>query len=220
MADRAIIFDCDGVLVDSEALVIEIEVEILAEAGFPTTADELAEQYTGVSYPTMLARLAERHGRPVPGDVAERLRQIAFDEFPRRLTAVPGIESVLTASDRPRCVASSSDVDRIELSLRVTGLDRHFRPDRVFSSQMVPNGKPAPDLFLLAAERLGVDPAQCLVVEDSAAGVAAAVAARMPVVGLLAASHVRPGLGDRLREAGADHLFDTAAALGEFLAEP
>ena len=208
-----IVFDCDGVLVDSEALVIEVEAAMLTEAGFPVTVDELIERFVGLSYATMMAELAEDHGRPVPEELSRRIQQAALDEFPERLLPVAGMGELLAGLELPRCVASSSDVDRIELSLRVTGLDRHFEPKRIFSAQMVERGKPAPDLFELAASTCGVDPAECLVVEDSPAGVTAAVAAGMEVLGLVAGGHARDDLGDRLLAAGATEVYPTAAAL-------
>ncbi len=217
MAVELIVFDCDGVLVDSEALVIEVEAAMLTAAGFPVTPDELIERFVGLSYDTMMAELAKDHGRPVPDELSRRIQQAALAEFPERLEPVPGMGELLAALDLARCVASSSDLDRIDLSLRVTGLHDHFEPDRIFSAQMVARGKPAPDLFELAAARCGVDPAGCLVVEDSPAGVTAAVAAGMEVVGFVAGGHARDGLGDRLLMAGAAEVYATAADLSNRL---
>lgn len=208
-----VIFDCDGVLVDSEAIVIEMEAALLTEAGFPMTVDEVAETCVGLSYPDMMAMLEGRFGRPVPDDLSRRIQSDAMAAFPDRLRAVPGIEAVLRGLDLPRCVASSSNLDRIRLSLGITGLTPHFRTDHVFSAQMVERGKPAPDLFLLAAERLGVNPARCLVVEDSPHGVAAAVAAGMDVVGFVGGGHARPSLRTRLEAAGATRVVEHAGDL-------
>ena len=213
-----IVFDCDGVLVDSEALVAEVEAELLSAAGFPITADEIIELFVGLSYATMLTALGERFGRPVPEELGRSIQRRALDAFGDRLAPVAGIDRLLADLGRPRCIASSSDVNRIELSLSVTGLDRHFASDRIFSAQMVSRGKPFPDLFELAAAEVGVAPADCLVVEDSPAGVAAAVAAGMEVVGFVAGAHARPALTDRLRDAGAATVVPTAAALGDHLA--
>ncbi len=219
MADtpELVVFDCDGVLVDSEVLVVDVEARMLTEAGFPITADEIAERFVGLSYDSMMAELARHHGRPVPDGLSERIQQAALDRFPDHLRPVSGMPELLAGSDRPRCVASSSNLDRIALSLRLTGLDVHFTTDRVFSAQMVERGKPAPDLFLLAAETLGVDPSACLVVEDSAAGVTAARAAGMDVVGLVAGGHARPGLADRLAAAGARAVVATVGDLARHL---
>lgn len=220
MPPELLVFDCDGVLVDSEALVVEVEAEQLTAAGFPITAEEITERFVGLSYTSMMTALAAEHGRPVPDEVSRRVQQAALDEFPRRLRPVPGISDLLAGLDGDRCVASSSDLHRIRLSLAVTGLAEHFEPDRIFSAEMVARGKPAPDLFQLAADRLGAAPADCLVIEDSPAGVTAARAAGMSVVGLLAGEHARPGLGERLVKAGAELIFDTVAELGEHLDPP
>ncbi len=213
-----LVFDCDGVLVDSEFLVMEVEARMLTEAGFSVTTDEIADNYVGLSYSTMMADLGRRHGRPVPEELSRSIQQAALDLFPARLQPLAGMPELLTRSRRPRCLASSSDLDRIALSLRVTGLDDHFEPERIFSAQMVERGKPAPDLFLLAARTLGADPAACLVVEDSAAGVTAARAAGMEVVGLVAGGHARPHLADRLMAAGASRIFDRVDDLDGYLA--
>ncbi len=213
-----LVFDCDGVLVDSEVLVMEVEAALLTEAGFPLTTDEIADHFVGLSYASMMAALGQRHGRPVPEALSRRVQQAALDLFPDHLRPVPGMADLLDGSDRPRCVASSSDLDRIELSLRVTGLADRFAPGSIFSAQMVERGKPAPDLFLLAAATIGAEPRSCLVIEDSTAGVAAARAAGMEVVGLVAGGHARPHLGPRLRAAGASRVFDRVEQLADFLA--
>jgi HAD superfamily hydrolase (TIGR01509 family) len=208
-----VVFDCDGVLVDSEALVVEVEAEMLTAAGFPITPDEIIERFVGLSYTTMMAELGTDNGRPVPDELSQRIQRAALDEFPARLRPVPGIDELLAGLALPRCVASSSDLDRIELSLAVTGLAGYFETDRIFSAQMVERGKPAPDLFELSASRLGVAPSRCLVIEDSPAGVTAAAAAGMEVVGFVAGGHASEGLGDRLLAAGASEVFPTAEKL-------
>lgn len=213
-----IVFDCDGVLVDSEALVVEVEAKMLTAAGFPTSTADIIERFVGLSYATMMAQLAADHGRPVPDELSQRIQQAALDEFPARLQPVPGVDELLSELALPRCVASSSDLDRIALSLDITDLTRHFEHDKIFSAQMVERGKPAPDLFELAASQLGVDPSACLVIEDSPAGVAAAAAAGMEVVGFLAGGHATPNLGTRLLAAGASEVFVTADKLAARLA--
>lgn len=218
MTAELLVFDCDGVLVDSEVLVMEVEAQMLTDAGFPITPDEIADNYVGLSYTTMMAALETRHGRPVPTELSEAIQQAALDSFPDRLQPVAGMADLLDGSDRPRCVASSSNLDRIELSLRITGLTPRFQPETIFSAQMVERGKPAPDLFLLAAAKLGYEPDRCLVIEDSTAGVTAARNAGMEVVGLVAGKHARPHLADRLAEAGASHVFADTAELAAHLA--
>ncbi len=203
-----VIFDCDGVLVDSEAIVIEIEADLLTAAGFPITADEIADRFVGLSYPDMMAQLHADFGRSVPAALTRQIHTDALAAFPTQLQAVNGMVDFLDALHLPRCVASSSDLDRIRLSLDVTDLARFFEPDTVFSAQMVRNGKPAPDLFLYAAEQCGAAPDRCLVIEDSPHGIAGALAAGMDVVGLVAGKHCRPSLTERLRSAGAETILD------------
>lgn len=217
MGSPLVIFDCDGVLVDSEALVVHLEAEMLTTAGFPIAAEQILRRFTGLSYDSMLSAIGEDFGRPVPPAVGDGILRESMALFPARLEAVPGISDVLERLAQPRCVASSSDLERIELSLRVCDLARHFAPESLFSAEMVENGKPAPDLFLLAADGMGVAPEECLVIEDSPPGVQAACAAGMKAVGLVAGGHVQPGLDRRLEEAGAAQVFRTAAELGRYL---
>ena len=210
------VFDCDGVLVDSEILVVEVEAEVLTEAGFPITTAEVIDRYVGLSHGLMVEALEADFNKPVPPDLQERLERAALARLEtsvRPVTGIEGILSTLAADERARCVASSSDLNRVRMSLRVAGLDGWFDPELVFSAQMVARPKPAPDVFLLAAERAGFEPGACLVVEDSAHGVTAAVAAGMEVVGLTAGGHARPGLEDRLLQAGASCVVATADAL-------
>lgn len=212
-----VIFDCDGVLVDSEILVVEIEAGLLSDAGFTLTAQEIIEQYVGLSYPAMMEDLGTRFGRPVPEVLSAEVQRAALARLATDLQAVPGMDDLLAALKPARCVASSSDLDRITMSLAVSGLAHHFDPGAVFSAQMVERPKPAPDLFELAASRMGWSPADCLVIEDSPYGVAGASAAGMTVVGLVAGGHAGPGLADRLLAEGAADVFDSAGDLSSFL---
>jgi len=212
-----IIFDCDGVLVDSEAVVIEIESRLLTEAGMAMTADEIADTCVGLSYPDMMRLLEERFGQPVPPGFSEEIQEAALAAFPAELAPVPGIAVLLADSPLPRCIASSSNLDRIQLSLEITGLDAHFDADRVFSSQMVENGKPAPDLFLHAANQCSTAPKDCIVIEDSPHGVQAAIAANMDVIGFVGGGHARPSLTERLSAAGAKTIAKDATELATLL---
>lgn len=213
--DWLLIFDCDGVLVDSEILAIRAEERVLAEVGMVMTADEIADTCVGLSYPSMMALLEERFGRPVPEGLEERIQIEAKANFETELTEVPGIGELLKDSSLPRCVASSGAPDRISLSLNTTGLIEHFEADNIFSAVEVENGKPAPDLFLLAAERMGFEPARCIVIEDSPYGIEAALAAGMTAVAFTAGSHIRPSTSDKLTAAGAHHVASTSVELAE-----
>jgi HAD superfamily hydrolase (TIGR01509 family) len=197
-----VIFDCDGVLIDSEALTIRLEVAMLGEVGITITADEIAERYCGISMKAMLADLEARFGRPL-GDVfsaahANRFAAICETE----LKAMAGVAALLDQLEWRRCVASSSAPDRLRHTLGVTGPYHRFDP-HIFSSTMVANGKPAPDLFLYAAAQMSATPERCAVIEDSLPGVQAAVAAGMTAIGFVGGAHCAPGHAGRLRDEGA-----------------
>ncbi|MFC4175380.1 HAD family hydrolase [Microvirga sp. GCM10011540] len=196
-----LIFDCDGVLVDSEPLSCRVDAEVLTGLGIPYTADEIAGAFVGVSQKDMIARIEAERGCRLPEDLAERINRALFARFETDLKPIPCVRDAILALPYPRCVASSSVPERIALSLRVTGLADLFA--HVFSAVEVPRGKPAPDLFLHAASRMGYQPAECLVVEDSLAGVQAARAAGMRVIGFTGGGHCGPEHGARLQQAGA-----------------
>lgn len=216
MSPSLVIFDCDGVLIDSEVLAQRIEVEVLTAHGFPVTLEEVAARYLGISGAAMFADLGVRFGRPVPDVTIEELHARIAAACETELTAMPGIHGLLDRLSAPACVASSSRPERLAHTLGLTGLHHRFAP-HIFSATMVANGKPAPDLVLLAARTMGTPPAQCVVVEDSIPGVRAGVAAGMRVVGFCGGGHCPPGHGDRLREAGAAAVFAQMDALAETL---
>lgn len=196
-----VIFDCDGVLIDSEPLDCRAVAECLAEDGIPLSADEILERYTGISWAAMVADLEARHG-PMAADFAERHRRRLWPLLEAELTAIPGITDVLAALECAICVASSSTPEQLRHTLSIVGLFERLSP-HIFSATEVARGKPAPDLFLYAARRMGVGPERCVVVEDSLPGIAAAVAAGMPAIGFTGGSHNRLGHDPRLRDAGA-----------------
>ena len=197
-----LIFDCDGVLVDSEPLACRIDAELLTELGFPFTSEEIMHRFVGVSLKDMLARIEDEHRRPIPAEYGPKLALSLLKRFETELKPIPGVREAVLALPHRRCVASSSTPERIALSLRVTGLADLF--DRVFSSVEVKRGKPAPDLFLHAADRMGTAPGDCLVIEDSVFGIEAARSAGMRVIGFAGGGHCGPAHGDRLAAAGAD----------------
>jgi HAD superfamily hydrolase (TIGR01509 family) len=212
---RLVVFDCDGVLVDSEALACGVEARALTALGYPITGEEVARRYAGLSDADMRRAVERETGRALPGDHAARCAAALAEAFRRELEPVAGMGAVVdavAAAGLERCVASSSLPARLELALTVTGLWEKFAPN-VFSASMVARGKPAPDLFLFAAERMGVEPAACLVVEDSVPGIVAARAAGMTAVGFAGGGHCGPDHAARLREAGADRVCADAQAL-------
>jgi HAD superfamily hydrolase (TIGR01509 family) len=176
-----IIFDCDGVLVDSERLSIRVDAMYLERLGWPMDQEEIVERFVGRSDADMRADIEERLGRPIPTEIDREFERIYRDTFEKELTAVDGIVDALdaiVAAAIPICVASSGGHAKIRRSLELTGLARYFG-DRIFSAADVPRGKPAPDLFLHAASSMDASPARCAVVEDSAFGVDAVLAAGM-----------------------------------------
>ena len=204
---RALIFDCDGVLVDSEKLALEVELEVLAELGLSFERDDYVLRFMGLSTDAFHAAIDEeaqrRLGRSIAQEVrgSERLRQVMI----AHLTEVPGALQAVVALKLPKAIASSGSRAGLERKLKQTGLWDHFAP-HIYSADHVTNAKPAPDLFLHAADALGVAPKDCLVLEDSVNGVVAARAAGMTVWGFLGGGHAHDGLGQRLLSAGAERL--------------
>jgi HAD superfamily hydrolase (TIGR01509 family) len=196
-----LIFDCDGVLVDSEALACEIDAQILTRIGLPYSAQDIARKFVGVSFKDMVARLEAEHGCTLPADLGVQMDSALFAKFETDLKPIEGVQEAILSLPYPRCVASSSTPDRIALSLRITGLSDLF--DHVFSATQVARGKPAPDLFLHAAAQMGASPQDCVVIEDSAAGVQGALVAGMRVIGFTGGAHCGPEHVEKLRRAGA-----------------
>lgn len=196
-----LIFDCDGVLVDSEVVALDELSAILADNGRPMSVAACGEAFLGRHIDDIVAGIESRLGRPLPGGAPAMARRM-LARLERELKPVPGVAALLERLHGPRCVASSSDRARIAATLRWTGLDRFFGP-HIFSGLDVARGKPAPDLFLHAAAAMGAAPADCVVIEDSVFGVAAGVAAGMPVLGFTGGSHSDAGHAARLEAAGA-----------------
>jgi HAD superfamily hydrolase (TIGR01509 family) len=212
-----VIFDCDGVLIDSEVIGCRIEAEALTRAGLEITLAEILDRFTGVTSKETFRTLERERGRRLPADFAPRVGAAIRAAFERELVAIAGVHAALERIKLPVCVASSSSPARLEHSLRVTRLLERFAP-RIFSAAAVARGKPAPDLFLHAAERMATPPARCLVIEDSIPGVQAGVAAGMRVLGFTGGSHCAPGHALRLRAAGAEQTFADMSLLPGMLA--
>jgi HAD superfamily hydrolase (TIGR01509 family) len=213
-----VIFDCDGVLVDSELIFARVLAECLSGLDFPVTLDEAIALGFGRNRLTLAAAIEARYGRGLPHVFFDTFAARSAAAFERDLLPMPGIEELLAALPLPRCVASNGRLDRVRQRLAMTRLLPFFDP-HVFSASQVAHGKPAPDLFLFAAERLGARPTGCTVVEDSIAGVEAAVAAEMPVVGYCGGSHCPRDHADRLRAAGCSRVFTVMPELAAFLCE-
>ncbi len=217
MSPELIIFDCDGVLIDSEALSCQADSACLAEIGIALSAEEIMDRYLGISAAAMCADIERRVGRVLPSDFGETLRVRVAAAFETGLTAMAGAKALLEALPQRRCVASGSVPERLRHSLALTGLLRFFEP-HIFSATQVARGKPAPDLFLFAAASMQAVPADCVVIEDSVPGVQAAVSAGMRAIGFTGGGHCRPGHAERLRAAGAAMIADDMRRLGGLLA--
>jgi HAD superfamily hydrolase (TIGR01509 family) len=213
-----VIFDCDGVLIDSEVIFGRVLGECLIAGGFQISIAEAMMLGIGKNRLTLTAEVESRFGRSLPEHFFETMRARVDIAFERELRAIPGIEELLAALRAPRCVASNSHIDRVRQALSVTRLLPLFEP-HVFSASQVAQGKPAPDLFLFAARRFDARPEECVVVEDSTTGVEAAIAAGIPVVGFCGGSHCPADHADQLATAGCSRVFAHMAELTSFLCE-
>jgi HAD superfamily hydrolase (TIGR01509 family) len=207
-----VIFDCNGVLVDSEPLASAIVSQEFMRAGFALTPDVIARYFTGRRPADMFRDVETAAGRKLPADFAANVMAATLRRFRAELRATLHMSHALSWLRGPKCVASSSTLERMRVSLESTDLIRFFEPN-LFSAADVTNGKPAPDLFLHASAKMSVKPADCVVVEDSAVGVAAGVAAGMKVIGFIGGSHAGVRLADQLRRAGARVVISDMRAL-------
>ncbi|WP_019169802.1 HAD family hydrolase [Pseudaminobacter salicylatoxidans] len=200
-----VIFDCDGVLVDSEIIAARVEADLLTAAGFPIEAEELAELYAGLTFKDILLKIEEQSQIPFQATLIDQAEKLVDQRLAAEVRAIEGVHEAVASVTAPRCICSNSSSERLEMTLRKTRLLPFFS-GRIFSSLDTPSKKPkpSPDVFLHAATTLGADPARTFVVEDSVHGVAGARAAGMRVVGFTGASHSYPGHADALTEAGAE----------------
>jgi HAD superfamily hydrolase (TIGR01509 family) len=208
-----VIFDCDGVLVDSETISASTLADNLIRIGFPVDLEYVNEHYLGRSFDVIKADYLRRAGRPLPQAFADAWYGDLFAVFRRDLKPIAGAADILRRLAIPKCVASSSSPARLALSLEVTGLACVFGTD-VFDASMVSHGKPAPDLFLHCAERMGAVPRRTLVVEDSVTGIAGAVAAGMTAWGFVGGSHYAGRDTAPLRRAGAARILASMIEFG------
>ena len=199
-----LIFDCDGVLVDSEIIAARVDTEILRELDYETTPEELSQRFAGFTTERIFRTVGEELGRAIPDEMIRRAQRDTDQRLEEEVEPIAGVHDVLDNLDDPRCICSNSRPERLEVSLARAGLWDRFRP-YVFSAAALGEGrgKPAPDIFLHAAAEFGVAPAEALVIEDSVPGITGSVAAGMRVIGFTGASHSWPGHGEALMEAGA-----------------
>jgi HAD superfamily hydrolase (TIGR01509 family) len=213
-----VIFDCDGVLVDSEVISCRAHSQMLTRHGYPITADQVLDRFLGVSDREARLIIEAELGRSLPADFEAQMKQAALQRYADELRNVPYIGEALAAIDLPECVASSGTPEKIRHGLTCAGLYDQLAP-HIFSVSQVRRGKPAPDLFLFAAERMTASPDRCLVIEDSVPGITGARAAGMTVVGFHGGSHCQAGHAEMLRSAGAAVTFDDMRQLPALIAQ-
>jgi HAD superfamily hydrolase (TIGR01509 family) len=207
-----IIFDCNGVLVDSEPIAAAVAAEAFQSIGINMTPDLVTRYFTGRRPADMFADIEKVSGSKLPPDFQTRVAATTLSRLYDELRATPHVAHALSWLRGPKCVASSSAIDRVRLSLETTDLDRFFGSN-VFSANDVAQGKPAPDLFLHVARQMGIQPQDCIVVEDSPAGVTAAVAAGMTAIGFVGGGHAGEDMQGKLEDAGATSVIADMRAL-------
>jgi HAD superfamily hydrolase (TIGR01509 family) len=216
---QLVIFDCDGVLIDSEIVAARVEAELLGKAGFEIEPEELARTYSGLTFRDILLRIEREAGMVLQASLLDDAERLVDERLAAEVRAIQGAREAALGAGPARCICSNSSAARLNMTLTKTGLLPLFE-GRIFSSLDTPSGKPkpAPDVYLHAAATLGADPAATFVIEDSVHGVAGARAAGMRVIGFTGASHTHPGHADLLTEAGAETVIARHADLRPMLA--
>jgi HAD superfamily hydrolase (TIGR01509 family) len=209
MADL-VIFDCDGVLIDSEVISARMLIAELARLGVTVDLPYVSRHFLGRSYPTVMATIRKDFGLDLPPAFEDDYRARLLAAFERELVVMPHVADVMDRLRLPFCVATSSSPRRAEISLRLVGLADRVGA-RLFTSSMVTRGKPAPDLFFHAAAAMGVEPARCLVIEDSLTGVRAGLAAGMTVWRFTGGSHLKGMALETPEDARSHREFDSFA---------
>ncbi len=213
---EALIFDCDGVLIDSEIVVCRIAAEELTSLGFSISTEQVIERFAGRPDPEMRAEVEREWGQPIPEAYRENVRARTIQAYATELKIMPGMQEALDAIYLPVCVASSSGPEKLRLGLETVGLYERFAPN-VVSGALVAQGKPEPDIFIFAAGWMKASPKHCLVVEDSVPGTRAAKRAGMQVLGFTGGTHTTPDHAHKLQQAGADLTFAEMTQLPSLL---
>ena len=217
-AIKCIIFDCDGVLIDSEFISARVMIEELAREGIEIDFAHFQKNFLGRGFVKVAADIRAKSAQVISADFESRYRGKLMDAFTKDLQPMPGIYEVLDRLPLPCCVATSSSPARVDHSLKLTGLERYFGKN-VFTVSQVKNGKPAPDLFLFAAVQMGMSPSDCLIIEDSETGLAAAMRARIPVWHFTGGSHLKGDLRPHQSRTPQIPTFDNWAIFPEMLAQ-
>ena len=206
-----VIFDCDGVLVDSERLASQVWCQFLAEHDVHMTKEDLGEKYAGMTDAALAEAMRREHGVQFEGNVPLQIEGRCNILFDLELQAIDGVNHVIEKVDGLKCVCTNANLRRLERSLKMTSLIDYFNPAHLFYASMVNKPKPAPDLHLFAADKMGVAPERCLIIEDSVTGVTAGVDAGMTVYGFTGASHLGEAQAKKLYNVGATEVFSDMA---------
>ena len=217
MTPQLIVFDFDGVLVDSEILSNRVLASVLSDLGYPLTPADSRRRFTGLNVRAVREAVELDRGGPLSSVFESMVREQAHRRMETELEMVAGADVLLRGLAGPRCIASNSGPLWIDRALAATGLEAFFLPEHRFSAAQVAKGKPAPDLFIHAATAMGADPTACVVIEDSIHGVRGARTAGMRVLGFTGASHIEAGHDAILREAGVEAVFDDLTQLPDLL---
>lgn len=215
MNSTLIIFDCDGVLIDSELLGCRIWVDCIAPYAPMTMKDILG--LTGRPGPDICQTIEKQFNCKLPENILDDINLVVESRMEKELLPVKGVCETLPLLKNKMCIASGSRTERLDLSVRVTHMEAFFNHSNMFSSSLVKHGKPAPDIFLYAAEKMGFEPKNCIVIEDSRSGIIGAKAAGMTAFGFTGASHVTPERCIELKQVGADLLFDDFTKLPKLI---
>ena len=218
LAIDLVIFDCDGVLVDSEVISCRAHAETLTRHGYPITPEQVLERFLGVSDREARQTIETEICRKLPDDFEAQMEQAALRRYTDDLPTIPHVGAAIAAIGLAKCVASSGTPDKIRHGLTCVSLYDLLAPS-IFSASQVERGKPAPDLFLFAAAQMRTAPARCIVIEDSIPGITGALAAGMTVLGFHGGSHCRPDYDETLRAAGAASTFDDMRQLPDLIAQ-
>lgn len=211
-----VIFDCDGVLLDSELIACSADAEAYTRLGYKISTEEFSARFAGMPDEAVDAELAAEIGKPLPDGFRAAIKKTVIEKYATELVAIKGAKTLLTSLKTAKCIASSSAPAKLALGLIQTGLYELVYPN-IFSTRLVKYGKPSPDIFLYAAEKMGVPAHRCVVIEDSVAGVTAAKAAGIECIGFTGGSHCAEGHSARLIEAGAATVVDGLKVVGQLI---
>jgi HAD superfamily hydrolase (TIGR01509 family) len=214
-----IIFDCDGVLVDSEIIAAKVESKLLTDAGYPISTEEMGERFAGMTWKNILLAIEKEADIPLSASLLDKSEQLLDARLAREVKIIEGVKFALSRITTPHCICSNSSSKRLDMMLEKVGLKPYFAPHIFSAKDLGPDRvKPKPDIFLHAAQQFKVSPDKCLVIEDSVHGVHGARAAGMRVVGFTGASHTYPSHADRLTDAGAETVISRMADLPAVIA--